>query len=101
MPMRSAFKVFLATLAYAGVHSLLASRAVKQASARLIGERNRNAFYRPFYLVQSVATFALLAAFIRRRPTCVLWEVHGPARWVMRAGQVASVSWAVWAASQI
>jgi protein-S-isoprenylcysteine O-methyltransferase Ste14 len=99
--MRSAFRVGTATLLYAGVHSLLASRVVKQASARLVGERRRNAFYRPFYLVQSFGTLALLAVYIRRQPTRVLWDVLGPARWLMRAGQAASVTWAVWAASEI
>jgi methanethiol S-methyltransferase len=99
--MRSAFKVLLATLAYAGVHSLLASRAVKQGSARLLGERTRNALYRPFYLVQSLATFAVLAAYIRRQPTRALWDVRGPMRWVMRTGQLTSLGWAVWAASEI
>ena len=99
--MRSALKIAGATLLYAGLHSLLASRAVKQASARIVGERRRNAFYRPFYLVQSFATLALLAWYVRRQPTRVLWDVRGPARWLMRSGQAAALGWAVWAASEI
>jgi protein-S-isoprenylcysteine O-methyltransferase Ste14 len=99
--MRSALKISAATILYAGLHSLLASRAAKRATARLVGERRRNAFYRPFYLVQSFGTLALLAWYVRKQPARVLWDVRGPARWVMRAGQAASLGWAVWAASEI
>jgi protein-S-isoprenylcysteine O-methyltransferase Ste14 len=67
----------------------------------VIGERERNALYRPFYLVQSFVTLGALAWYVRRQPTRVLWDVRGPGRWAMRAGQVASLGWAVWAASEI
>jgi hypothetical protein len=58
----------LATTAYALVHSVLASRECKDLAARLFGERFRNAFYRPFFLLQAVASFAALVIYLGRLP---------------------------------
>jgi methanethiol S-methyltransferase len=99
--MRSAWKIAAATALYAAVHSVLASRAAKQATTRVFGERKRNAFYRPFYLAQAVISFGALAWYVRRQPTRTVWDIHGPARAAMRAGQLASLGWACWAAYEI
>jgi hypothetical protein len=48
-------RVMAATAAYGAAHSVLASRAAKEAAAHLLGHRARDAFYRPFYIAQSVA----------------------------------------------
>jgi hypothetical protein len=61
----------------AAVHSLLASRAAKEWSARRIGRRNRNALYRPVYIAHSVASFGGLLLYARSLPDKVLWEVRG------------------------
>lgn len=48
--MRNAlWRLAAATALFLGVHSLLASRPAKEAAARLLGERCRNAFYRLSY----------------------------------------------------
>jgi methanethiol S-methyltransferase len=71
-------RMALAFSAVASLHSVLASRAAKRAAARLVGERNRNAFYRPFYLAQSVVSFGGLVLYLERMPDRVVWKA-GPA----------------------
>ena len=98
---RSMFKVAAATAAFGFVHSALASRSAKRAAARTIGERNRNGLYRVFYIVQSAATFGLLAAYIRRQPSRELYRVHGPLRVVLHAAQASAIVYATSAARQV
>ena len=76
---RSMFKVMAATTAFAVVHSALASRGAKRAATRTFGERNRNGLYRVVYITQSAATFAVLAAYIRRQPSHELYRVRSAA----------------------
>jgi hypothetical protein len=66
-----------------------------------LGERTRNGLYRPFYLVQSFATGAVLYAFCRKLPDRDLNELHGPVRAVMQAGRIAALLWAVWSAKEV
>jgi hypothetical protein len=98
---RSMFHVAAATALYGAVHSALASRSAKHAAAAVFGQRNRNGWYRVFYIGQSLASFALLAAYIRRQPSRELYRVRGPAVWVMRAGQGAALVYATAAANQV
>jgi hypothetical protein len=58
----------------AGPQRALASRATKQGVAYLLGQRGRNSFYPPFYLAQSVVTFGVLVAYIRRLPDRELYN---------------------------
>jgi hypothetical protein len=99
------FKGFLRTAAasalYAVVHSLLASGRAKQAATRAIGERNRNALYRPFYLVQSAATMLVLVAYIRRQPGKLIVNARGLASVPFRLVQGAGVWWAIVAAREV
>jgi steroid 5-alpha reductase family enzyme len=97
----SAFKVAAATAVYAGMHSLLASRKVKTAADRIVGPRRRAAFYRPFYIAQSLVTFAGLYAYSRTLPDKTLYHVRGPAARLMNAGQLAALAYAIWAARQV
>ena len=98
---RSMAKVAAATAVFGLAHSALASRAAKRAAARAFGERNRNGLYRVVYITQSVATFGLLAAYIRRQPSRELYKVEGPARFLMHAIQAGAVVYATSAAGQV
>src|SRR5436305_10406710 len=99
------FKGFLKTAAasalYAIVHSLLASERAKQTATRAIGERNRNALYRPFYLLQSAATMLMLVGYIRRRPGKLIINARGLASVPFRFVQMAGVLWAIAAAREV
>jgi hypothetical protein len=94
-------KMMAATAVYAVVHSALASSQAKDAAARIFGERARNAFYRGFFNVQALLTFAALGLYARKLPNRVIYDVRGPARWLMRGGQVAGLGFAAWAAKEV
>jgi protein-S-isoprenylcysteine O-methyltransferase Ste14 len=98
---RSMLKVMAATAAFGLVHSALASRAAKRAAARTFGERNRNGLYRVFYIGQSLVTFGLLAAYVRRQPGRELYRVEGPLAFLMHAVQAGAIVYATSAASQV
>ena len=98
---RSIFKVMAATALFGVVHSVLASRAAKKRAEQLVGERWRNALYRPFYLAQSVATLGALALYVSRMPDRTLYEIHGPLRFFMRTGQASAIGYAVYAAHEV
>ena len=99
--LRPMLKVAAATAVYGLVHSALASRAAKNFATAAIGERNRNGLYRTFFIAQSLGTFALLTAYIRRQPSKELYHVRGPAAVLMHAGQAAAAGYAVAAARQV
>lgn len=94
-------KVCIATIVYAAVHSVLASRKAKQVTQNLIGPRNRNAWCRPFYLAQSVATMVPLVVYIRRQPGKTLYHLRGIAALPFRLAQLGGISWAVYAAYEV
>ena len=99
--LRSMFKVAAATAVFGVVHSLLASRPAKRAAARTFGERNRNGLYRVFYLGQSLVTFGMLAAYIRRQPSRELYRIEGPLAFLMHAIQAGALLYATSAAGQV
>jgi protein-S-isoprenylcysteine O-methyltransferase Ste14 len=77
-----------ATAAFALVHSLLASEAAKRRAAKHIGPRS----YRVAYNAQAIATTAALFLWLRRTsPDKSVYEISGPAAWVMRAGQTVAL----------
>lgn len=98
---KSMVKVAAATAAFGVVHSLLASRKAKRAAARTFGERNRNGLYRVFYIGQSLVTFGILAAYIRRQPSRELYRIDGPLALLMHALQAGAVVYATAAAGQV
>lgn len=98
---RSMFKVMAATAAFGVVHSVLASRTAKRAAARGFGERNHNGLYRVFYIGQSLVTFGMLAAYIRRQPSRELYRVEGPLALLMHAVQAGALVYATSAAGQV
>jgi len=95
------FKVCVATIIYAVIHSALASRKAKQTAQNLIGPRYRNALYRPFYLVQSVLTIIPLVVYIRRQPGKTLYNIRGIAAIPFRLLQLGGIFWAVYAAYEV
>ncbi|MBV9998918.1 MAG: hypothetical protein JO015_07365 [Verrucomicrobia bacterium] len=87
----SAFKVSLLFLLYGVVHSLLASAAVKQGFARLLGERARNGLYRPLYIGQSVLTTLVAAVAFQRLRDRDLYRVPKPWAWAFNLMQLAGI----------
>ena len=98
---RSMLRVATATAAFGLIHSALASRAAKQVASDAFGERNRNGLYRIFYIGQSLVTFAMLAAYIRRQPSRQLYCIEGPLAAVMHAVQAGAIGYATAAAGQV
>jgi hypothetical protein len=87
--MKTAGRMACATVAFALLHSALASRAAKQAAGTIVGERRLHAGYRLFYVGQSFLTFFGLLAYGSRLPTRTLYRVDGPAGLMLRLGQAA------------
>ncbi len=87
----SAWRVARAFLVWAGVHSLLASRPVKDGVSRVAGTRARNGLYRPFYIIQSLATVGWGAWWFLRLPDRELYRVRAPWSWPLYLGQAAAV----------
>ena len=79
----------------------MASRQAKQLAHRLTGERQRNAFYRPFYLAQSVACLVTLYLYTRGLPDKVIYHIRPPFAGFMQVARIASVGYAVYAARQV
>jgi protein-S-isoprenylcysteine O-methyltransferase Ste14 len=73
------------------LHSALASRKAKALAAEVLGERNRNAFYRPFYVVQSVLSFGALMLYLGKQPNPVVWQVPPAAKPLFQAGRFAAL----------
>lgn len=99
--MNPATRIILATIAVAFVHSALASRPAKNAAARVLGERNRNAFYRPFYIAQSTLSFGGLLAYIGRQPNRVLWHLGKRSAVLLNFCRLAALGGMVTAVRQI
>lgn len=99
--MKSVVKIVAATVLFAGVHSLLAGRAAKKAASRMLGERRRNALYRPFYNAQAVITFGALLLYGLKLPDRELYRATAPLSRLMRFGQVLSLLYLLHAARQI
>jgi hypothetical protein len=87
--MKTAGKMACATVAFALLHSALASRVAKQAAAAIAGERRTHAGYRLFYVGQSFLSFLALLAYGSRLPNRTLYRVDGPAGLMLRLGQAA------------
>ncbi len=85
--MRTMLKMALATVAFAAIHSALATRKTKDVAARLVGERRRDAGYRVFFVAQATLGFAALAAYGACLPRRTLYRVRGPGAWLLRLGQ--------------
>lgn len=91
--MRTAARICLATIAFAAVHSALASRSAKRLAARWLGDDRRDATYRVFFVMQSLAGFGALLAYGARLPTTTLYRIEGPGALLLRFGQAAGAAY--------
>ena len=98
---RGSIRIGLATAGWCAAHSLLASRPAKEAAERFLGTRTRNGLYRGGFNLVALVTFALLVRYVRRQPGRTLYEVRGPGALFMRAGQAASLLYAIWGVFQV
>lgn len=85
-------------LGYAGVHSLLASRAVKDLCRRAAGRRYRDGLYRLGFIMQSVVSLVVAARVFFALPDRTLYRVPPPWSWLMVLGQIGGLALGVWAA---
>lgn len=85
-------QVSLLVIAYALVHSFLASRFAKDSVERLAGTRARNGLYRFGFIVQSVFMTGWLIWRFVRLPDRDLYRVPSPGSWVLRAIQAGSLA---------
>jgi protein-S-isoprenylcysteine O-methyltransferase Ste14 len=98
---KSILKIMAATTLFAGIHSLLACRSAKRVATEMLGERQRNALYRPFYNAQAVITFGTLILYGSKLPDRELYRARGPLAGLMRFGQVVSLLYLLYGARQI
>ena len=76
---------------WALVHSVLASKQVKDLIRRIAGSRYRDGLYRSTYNAQSVVLLLWAARRFARLPDRELYHVRHPWSWLFRASQVASL----------
>ena len=87
--MKTDGKMACATVAFALLHSALASRASKRTAAVIAGERRAQAGYRLFYVGLSFLTFFGLLVYGSRLPQRTLYRVDGRAGLMLRLAQAA------------
>jgi protein-S-isoprenylcysteine O-methyltransferase Ste14 len=76
---------------WALIHSVLASKQVKDATCRIAGPRYRNGLYRLAYNAQSVVLLLWAARQFSRLPDRELYRMKPPWSWLFRASQAASL----------
>lgn len=86
-PLAVAFLV----LGFAALHSVLASRVAKEATARVAGVRARNGLYRFGFIIQSAIATVLAVRCFCRLPDRELYRVPQPWSWGLRAVQLGSL----------
>ncbi|MBN1978353.1 MAG: isoprenylcysteine carboxylmethyltransferase family protein [Anaerolineae bacterium] len=74
-------------IAWAGVHSLLASLRMKRWARRTFGA-GVDRWYRIIYILFALATFAPIPLLLLLLPDCILYIMPAPWRWLMVLGQV-------------
>jgi len=76
---------------WALVHSVLASKQVKDLISRVAGSRYRDGLYRFIFNAQSVVSLLWAARRFSRLPDIDLYHARSPWSWLFRASQVASL----------
>ena len=76
---------------WALIHSVLASKQVKDLIRRIAGPRFRDGLYRLAYNIQSVALLLWAGRRFARLPDRELYRVGPPWSWLFRASQAASL----------
>jgi protein-S-isoprenylcysteine O-methyltransferase Ste14 len=76
---------------WALVHSVLASKQVKDLTLRIAGPRYRDGLYRFIFNAQSIVSLLWAARRFSRLPDKDLYHARPPWSWLLRANQVASL----------
>jgi protein-S-isoprenylcysteine O-methyltransferase Ste14 len=76
---------------WALIHSVLASKQVKDLTGRIAGPRYRDGLYRFTFNAQSVVLLLWAARRFSRLPDRELYRVRHPWSWLLRASQTASL----------
>ena len=76
---------------WALIHSVLASKPVKDLTRRIAGPRYRDGLYRFIFNVQSVALLLWAVREFSQLPDRELYHVRPPWSWLLRASQAASL----------
>ena len=76
---------------WALIHSILASKQIKDLTRRISGLRYRDGLYRFTFNAQSVVSLLWAARQFSRLPDRELYRVRAPWSWLFRASQVASL----------
>src|SRR3712207_858372 len=84
-------RILAACTALAAVHSLFASKPVKDLVRRIAGPRYRNGLYRLAFNIKSVLFLVWVTQWFLRLPDREIYKVRAPWSWLFRAGQVASL----------
>ena len=84
---KSIIKIAAGTLLFAGIHSLLASRAAKERALKLLGGRKGKGLYRPLYNALAIASFGGLGLYGIGLPDRKLYRVSGAPAWLMHSVQ--------------
>jgi hypothetical protein len=84
---KSIIKIATATVLFAGIHSVLASKATKERTKKLFGERARNGLYRPLYNGLAIVTFGALVLYGWKLPDRELYKIRRPFSWLMHSVQ--------------
>jgi methanethiol S-methyltransferase len=99
--LKSVIKIAAATILFAGIHSLLATKAAKKKATKVLGERSRNGLYRPFYNAQSVITFGTLVLYGISLPDRELYRILRPLSWLTYSVQAFFLLYLLYGAKQI
>ncbi len=87
--MQTIIKTAVATIAFAAIHSALATRTAKHAAGNAVGNTRRDAGYRAFFVVQSLLSFTALMVYAARLPKRTVYRITGPSKLLLRFGQAA------------
>jgi hypothetical protein len=98
---KSIIKIAAATVLFAGIHSLLASKAAKEKTTELFGERARNGLYRPLYNGLAIVTFGALTLYGLKLPNRELYRARGPLAWLMHSVQFFFLLYLLYGAKEI
>lgn len=78
----------LAVFIYIAIHSLFASKQMKDLVERKGGERVRKGLYRPLFALYAMVGGALVFREVKRPPNKTIYRVPPPFSWLMRLGQI-------------
>jgi len=88
--MREALLIILTFLAFAFLHSVCVTAAVKRLAVRFFGPELVRAFYRLIYTVLSLVTTIAAVIFIFSLPDREIISIPAPLAWILRLLQLAA-----------